>query len=540
MGHWLQELSRRFRRREDPARDGASSHLLVGWLFLRLLGLVYLIAFASLWVQIHGLVGDDGMLPACDLLEAARSQLGADAYRRLPTLGWFGCGDLALHALCAAGVLLSLFLIAGLAPLAVSFLLWVHYLSLAVLGQVFLSFQWDALLLETGLLALFLAPAQLRTRPLREAAFSTAGVWLLRCLLFKLMFLSGVTKLLSGDGTWRGLTALAVHFETTPLPTWVGWFAHQLPAWFQQIAVVVMFTIEIGVPFLIFAPRRFRQLAALALLLFQLLIAATGNYGFFNLLAVVLCVPLLDDRLMLRAVPRRWLAWAGRPAPRAAPRGWRRGVGWALAGSLLFVSGLSLVREMALTQRPRRLPAPVAVFLTGCAGQLEAWGQPYILGPLQPLRSINGYGLFRTMTTERPEIVIQGSRDGSSWQSYAFRWKPGDLERRPGFVAPHQPRLDWQMWFAALNPKRSEYWLERLARRLLEGSPHVVGLLAGDPFAGEPPRFVRYHYYRYEFSDWQSWRRTGAWWRRVDLGPLSQAMSRPPAADRPDTAQPST
>ena len=506
---------------------GPSSYVLSRTVFLRLLGVVYLIAFVSLWTQVEGLAGSNGIFPAGNYLEAVGQRWGRAAAWRAPTLCWLDSSDGMLNGLCAAGTVLSLLLIGGVAPPASLFLLWAAYLSISIVVQPFLSFQWDILLLEAGFLAMFLAPARLWSRPSRERTPLACGIWLERWLLFKLMFLSGVTKLLSGDPTWRDLTALDYHYETQPIPTATSWYVHQLPSWFQKMSVVGMFVIECGVPFLIFAPRRLRHLGAAAMIGFQVMIAATGNYCFFNLLTIVLCVLLLDDRLLRRFVPRRWTGWLDEPRPPRSGPGWAGGVVVGSAVALVGVSILSFVDEMVATQRPGKLPAVVVGVLKAADVGLLSWGEPLLLRPIAPFRTINGYGLFRVMTTERPEIVIEGTDDGLRWEAYEFGWKVGDPKRRPRFVAPHQPRLDWQMWFAALSPQGNSYWLEGLMRRLLEGSPEVLDLLAedGNPFPDQPPQFVRLLYYRYEFTDFAERRQTGAWWRRQRVAVLSQPVS---------------
>jgi hypothetical protein len=195
---------------------------------------------------------------------------------------------------------------------------------------------------------------------------------------------------------------------------------------------------------------------------------------------------------------------------------------------ILLISVSSFVREMVRTQRRSALPAGVVAVLDAADGLVLHKGGNVLLSLTDPLRTINGYGLFRVMTTTRPEIIIEASNDGLTWSEYEFSWKPGDPTRRPRFVAPHQPRLDWQMWFAALNPDGNAYWLRNLASRLLEGSPAVVDLFADDVTPDVPPRYVRFVYYRYEFSDMQTRRATGQWWQRERLGPLTAPISRGP------------
>jgi lipase maturation factor 1 len=482
-------------------------------LFLRLLGAVYFIAFASLAVQIAGLVGERGVMPAGPFLDWAHSIYGAGAYRLLPTVFWLGAGDTALRLVAWTGAVLSLLLVLGVAPMVTAALLWVLYLSLSVVGQDFLSFQWDALLLETGLLAVLWAPAtSLLGR--NERAPSELARFLLVFLLFKLMFLSGVTKLLSGDQTWRHLTALDYHFETQPLPPWTAWYAHQLPEVVRRVLTLGTLVSELVVPGLLLVPSRFRRVrigAAATIILLQISIEATGNFGFFNLITIVVCVAALDDGALARLGLRRR---PGEITPES--RGRRRFLRVA-APVLLLLSGLSFVREIAYT-----IPDGGGMRL------LPGWGQRVLIW-VAPFRSVNGYGLFRVMTTERPELVIEGSRDGRTWKAYDFRFKPGDVERRPGFVAPFHPRLDWQLWFAALSPMESYEWLETLGERLRAGTPEVLGLLGRNPFAGAPPRFVRAVLYDYRFSTTPERRRTGAWWVREPRGtiPLGQREGGP-------------
>jgi predicted DCC family thiol-disulfide oxidoreductase YuxK len=496
-------------------------HFLVRRIFLSWLGAIYLIAFVSLWAQIGGLVGKNGILPATNLMSQARSALaangiGLDRYRLLPTLCWFGASDDFLRLQCAAGATLALLLIAGILPPVCLALMWLLYLSLATVGRDFLGFQWDNLLLETGLLGILFAPAQVLPRPSREKPPSRAVLWLLRLLLFKLMFLSGVVKLASGDETWRSLTALTHHYETQPLPTWVAWYAQQLPRWFQKSSCVVMFVIELAVPFLIFAPRRARMAGCAALAVLQALILLTGNYAFFNWLTLALCLLLLDDSLLARLLPRKLTALHSQPMMRSAahPAHWRRWRRVVIAPLAVVVAGIS------------------AVQLLSPFGRLPSWTSPLVsvCRWLSPLRSVNSYGLFAVMTTERPEIIVEGSSDGRHWQACEFLYKPGDPNRRPVFVAPHQPRLDWQMWFAALGSYRQNPWFVNFCIRLLQGSPEVIALLGKGPSLDQPPKYVRARVYDYRFTSPQERKRTGAWWQRELKGeylpPISLEMLR--------------
>ena len=452
----------------------------VAGLFLRLLGVVYLCAFASLWVQLDGLIGSRGIAPANALLALARERLGASAPLALPTLLWLtGPGDWALHALCAAGVVAALALLARRASFWAALAAWVAYLSLVSVGDVFLSFQWDMLLLESGVVALFAASREPRL-----------GVWLARALLWKLMFLSGAVKLLSGDPTWRDLSALSYHYWTQPLPIPTSAWAAALPDWSQRASTFATLAIELGAPFALLGPRRVRLVGLGLLVGLQLLIAATGNYGFFNLLALALCAT--------------WLGGGGpepaAPGPHALVIARR-----VAAGALLAASAIVAAERLAPEGR-----FPEALYA--------------LVEPLAPLRSVNSYGLFAVMTTERPEILLEGSRDGVEWKSYAFRWKPGALDRAPRIAGPHMPRLDWQLWFAALSRCERQGWLHAFLRRLLEGSPPVTRLLASNPFDGEPPRYLRVTSARYHFATGSDWK-NGAWWTRSEPAPYCPLLT---------------
>lgn len=489
------------------------TQVLVRSIFLRSLALIYLVAFVSLGVQIHGLIGSRGILPAKQTMEAAQKELSAanvgwDRYHLLPTMCWFNASDNFLGFQCAAGAVLALLLFVGIAPAPCLFLLWLIYLSLSTVCREFLSFQWDVLLLEAGFLTIFFAPLQLLPRPSRAAPPSRIVLWLLRWLLFRLMFESGCVKWLSGDPAWRNLTALTYHYETQPLPTWIGWYAHQLPVMAQKISTAIMFGIEVFLPFLIFGPRRVRQFACLAFIALQVCIFLTGNYCFFNLITIALCLVLLDDAALERFIPARWRgcpAFGPPPSAFHLPK-WPRQLTVPLA---CITCVISLLQLSVMFRIPVPWPKPVVA--------VYSW--------LAPFRSFNSYGLFAVMTTSRPEIIVEGSNDGVTWLEYEFKYKPGDLKGRPKFVEPHQPRLDWQMWFAALSDYQHNLWFINFCGRLLEGSPEVLRLLERNPFPDAPPRFVRAVVYDYHFTDFTIRRKTGAWWRRELKGNYLPVMS---------------
>jgi len=495
--------------------------------FLRSLGGIYLIAFLSLWMQVDGLIGERGILPVADYLPAARAHFGDKAPLLLPTLCWLNSSDAFLHFLCGAGAVISVLLMAGFLPVVSLGLLFVFYLSLTIAGQTFLSFQWDILLLETGFLAIFFAPVRWRTGKNSDAPVLRVGHFLLKLLLFKLMLMSGVVKLTSGDDSWWNLTALDYHYWTQPLPTVLGWWAHQTPEWFRKFSTFFVLFVESVVPFFIWAPRRVRHIACGLLILLQVLIVLTGNYCFFNLLTIALCLLLIDDTIWIR---RRSLVGRDSVEP-SDPASLLKNLGSTHSTSLSAGSSRPTVR--AIGRRIAEVGALV-VLLPLNATLIFSTFKPQAVVPdpiatlydyVEPLRIVNGYGLFRVVTKSRPEIILEGSADGVEWLPYEFKWKPGDVNQPPRWVAPHQPRLDWQMWFAALGTYRQNPWFVALTRQLLENSPDVTRLLAHNPFPDTPPHFVRSTVYDYEFTTLAERRATGGWWKRQGRGEYLPVVS---------------
>jgi hypothetical protein len=329
-----------------------------------------------------------------------------------------------------------------------------------------------------------------------------------------------VVKLTAGDPVWLSWRALEYHYLTQPLPAWTSWYMHQMPAWFHRLSVGFMFYAELVAPFFVFGPRVLRRVGFVSMVLLQILIMATGNYGFFNLLAIVLCLSVLDDRDLedlVRLVRRKGEAPREGEAPSEPPpeRRWslpRRVFVGIVGGVLVAVTGAQTIETVwphAVT------PLPVQMLAQA----------------IEPLRSANSYGLFRVMTTERPEITVEGSDDGETWKPYRFRWKPGELDRRPRFTTPHMPRLDWQMWFAALGGDcRGAPWFLRFEQRLLEGSPAVLALLREVPFPDRPPRYVRARLSLYTFTR----RGSRDWWASEDVG-----LYCPPMGSRAERSDPS-
>jgi len=426
------------------------------------IGLCALIAFVSFWWQAEALIGDQGVLPYRYFLDAVYDQYSESAYWWVPTFAWLGGSDLMLHGLCALGSAASVMLLIGRLRASAALIAYLCYLSLVSIGQTFTAFQWDTLLLECLIVAVI------------AARVPGWGIWTARLLLLRFMLLSGAVKLLSGDPTWADGSALEFHFETQPLPTSLAWYADQLPVLVLQAGVWMTFFIELVLPFFILLPQRPRLVAGAGFILLELLIGLTGSYNFFNLLTMVLCIALLNDRNAQRSVEQH-----------------KRIPSRTLAGVLmlsgLLVTGCSLLREPS--------PGPLA--------------------SLQPFHMVNTYGLFAVMTTQRRELVVEGSLDGEEWQRYEFPFKPGRTDQAPRLATPYQPRLDWQMWFAALGEPRHAPWIYDFVQTLLEARTPVLGLVQS-PFSDQKPEFIRILSYRYQFTSPQERKASGNWWRAED------------------------
>jgi len=477
--------------------DTDNGYRLVSGVFLRLLGAIYLIAFASIGVQIQGLIGSQGILPVSARLAQYAADGGYERYFKLPTLFWLNASDAALNGVVIAGCLAALLIIVQRFSRPALIAAFVLYLSLFQVTQPFLNFQWDGLLLEAGFLAIFLTP------------HSRVVILLFRWLLFRLRFMSGISKLASGDPQWASATALDTYFEVQPLPNPIAWYMHQLPEWLLRFGTFATLVIEILVPFMMFLPRRWRFIAAWITIFWQLLIMLTSNHNWINLLTIILCLFLFDDRALRRVVPVRLqtlLDWREKTAFRSNPV---KQVAVAVLATFIFSVGTLKIYELATGQR-----------LSGWVGNVMNTASVYSV--------VHSYHVFPTMTTRRIELEILGSQDGLYWQPYHFKYKPDRLDQRPQFIIPHQPRLDWQMWFVTLHPRHVP-WFGYFLEALLDNSPTVTALLAENPFADEAPRFLRVDAWEYHFTDSEQRKQTGNWWRREYLGPFSPmpGMMRP-------------
>jgi Lipase maturation factor len=473
----------------------ASRYWLTRFLILRLLGFVYLCAFLSLAIQVVPLVGEHGLLPAGSYLDRAAAHLGGrlQGFLLLPSVFWLDLSDGLLTWLSWLGVGLSAAVLCGYANALLMTALWVLYFSFVSIGQDWYSYGWEIQLLETGALGIFLCPL-LDGRPFPRRAPPAPILWLFRWLAFRIMLGAGLIKM-RGDACWRELTCLSTHYETQPIPNPLSRTLHFMPLWFHKGGALFNHLVELVCPFFVFYPRILRRIAGALMVAFQVILILSGNLSFLNYLTIVPALACFDDDLLKRVLPRRLAAAAERAAQEAARS---RGQQIAVWSYVCVVIVLSLNPIANLVSRQQRMNSS-----------------------FERLHLVNTYGAFGSVGEERHEIVFEGTSDeivgpATQWKEYEFWCKPGDPMRRPCLIAPLQPRLDWQIWFAAMSRPERYPWTLHLVYKLLRNDPGSLSLLSTNPFPDAPPRYVRAAFFKYEFAPPVD--ASGAWWRRTYLG----------------------
>lgn len=538
----------------------ASDYLAARWLFLRALALIYFSAFYSLIFQIRGLIGPRGLLPAGIYLEAVAKQLGSARYWYAPTLLWLGSGNRALEALCWIGMAAAVLAFVNVWPRLSFFICLVMFLSFIAAAQDFADYQSDGMLLAAGLLVLFFAPPGLWPGWGADHPPSRASLYLLRWEWFRIYFESGLAKMLGHDPEWRNFTAMKQYYQNGPLPSWIGWYAQQLPHWFQAATVALTLGIELGLVWLVFLPRRVRLILFCIVTPFQIGIILTGNYAFLNYFVLSAGILLVDDGFLARLLSTRVRSQKQAQA--------------AAADSFAEIPGEPAVLSLGLGLTPAAPPASAS---TGSVASdndntpqsappaSTSWNAPgnwrsrlrtakywltvflfawifyatvailvgsalpqFPVTVLAPFRFANQYALFAWMTRGRYEIEFQGSADGKTWTPYPFRYKPQNLDQPPGLYAPYQPRFDWNLWFASLGSWREAEFVLRTEELLLTNDPDVLALFAGNPFPQNPPLQVRAILWQYWFTDLATKRATGRWWRRQEIGLYAPEIERLP------------
>jgi hypothetical protein len=482
-----------------------NDYQLTRFIILRLLGFVYAIAFLVAANQLVPLVGEHGLTPASHFLDRLQSFFGSRsaAMLQMPTLFWFGISDQALSIVAWIGLALSLFVLAGYANAIVLGILWAMYMSIVHVGQIWYGYGWETQLLETGFLSIFLCPLfDLRPFPKRPPPLLV--LWLFRWLGFRIMIGAGLIKL-RGDPCWRDLTCLYYHYETQPIPNPISRYLHFAPHMFHKIETAWNHFIELIVPWFSFGPRRARHIAGALLVLFQIFLIVSGNLSFLNYVTIIPFLACFDDTVLRRVLPKLIVNRAERAAEQTEPSRVHFGFSVAL---LILVAYLSI--------------APVTNMISA---------RQMMNSSFDPLNSVNTYGAFGSVGKERDEIVFEGTADAlvsddTRWKEYEFKAKPGDPNRRPPFIAPYQPRIDWQIWFAAMASPSEYPWTFHFVWKLLHNDPGTLSLLAFNPFPNGPPRYIRARLYRYQFAPPGD----RAWWKREPVG----AWLPPLSADDPE------
>ncbi len=536
------------------SEHGAADRLIPRWLFLRALGLIYFSAFFSLFFQIRGLIGPEGILPANDYLQAVAHSFGHARFWFAPTLLWFSSGSRMLVALCTVGMVASLLLALNVWPRGTLGVCFVCFLSFVSAAGDFSGYQSDGMLLEAGFIALFFAPPGFRPGLGAARPPSRASLFLLQWEWFRIYFESGIVKIVSGEPQWRQMTAMDEYYQNGPLPTWIGWYAHHLPHWFHASTVYATLALELGLVWMLFLPRRLRIVCFFIVTPWQIGIILTANYTFLNYLVLALGFLLLDDRVLLHLLPRRWRkpfldrrdvdraalsepTDAGTTGPDSSSK--LRDVATGSSQASGFEHSRAQNWREHFRPQLNALKLSIVGVVLGWVFYATSVELLWIVIPtlrlpttpveaLEPFRIANRYGLFAVMTRGRYEIEFQGSEDGQAWQAYGFRYKPQDPAKPPGVYAPYQPRFDWNLWFASLGSWREYPIVLSTEIRLLANEPAVLALFAGNPFPQGPPRQVRSVLWQYWFTTMDEKRKTGLWWRRQFVGLYAPTLTRDP------------
>jgi hypothetical protein len=477
-----------------PPRS-ADSYWLTRFVMLRLLGCVYAVAFFVAAQQILPLIGSHGLLPVSSFLERVQNAVGSPTagFVWLPSLFWFGHSDDVLQLAAWAGFALSCVVVAGYTNAIVMAALWVLYMSFVHVGQDWYGYGWEIQLLETGFLAIFLCPL-LDGRPFPKRAPPLEVLWLFRWLIFRIMVGAALIKL-HGDPVWRNLTALYYHFETQPIPNPLSRWFYFLPRWILKAGVLFNFLAELIAPWFAFYPRIARRIAGVIMVLFQFTLIIGGNLSFLNWLTIVPALACFDDGFWAKLLPRALVNRATTAAAAAQPCRPMQRAAWTVA----VIVGVLSVQPVANMISPRQI----------------------MNTSFDPLDLVNTYGAFGTVGRERLNVVFEGTAaaapDASAvWKAYPYRALPVALDKRPPQIAPYQPRLDWQMWFASMSTPDQYPWTLHLVWKLLHNDSGALGLFGGNPFPEKPPRYIRAVLYRYEFA--RPGNPEGNWWRREELG----------------------
>jgi hypothetical protein len=499
--NYLQKLIKSTSSYFWKSANSKKGYWLTRFVFLRLLGFVYLFAFLSLAFQVIPLIGDNGLLPADNFLDRVKSSYGSklDAFIKLPTLFLINDSDPMLLIFAWAGVILSIVLLAGYANSILLSILWFLYMSYIHIGQLWYGYGWEIQLLETGFLAIFLVPL-LDLKPFPKTPPPVPIIWLLRWITFRIHLGSGLIKL-KGSPCWNDLTCLYFYYETQPIPNTLSRFFHFLPKFIHKLGVLFSHFVQLIAPWFSFWPRTGRHIAGILMLLMQMILVFSGNLSFLNWITIAAIIGLFDDSILRKVLPKFIVKKAEYAEINAKNANYKKYITWAF---VLLVSFLSI---------------PVIQNLMSSNQAMNT--------SFNQLHLVNTYGAFGSIGTVRNELIIEGTAestitDTTVWKEYEFNGKPGNVAKNGPIIAPYQPRLDWQIWFAAMSNPERDPWVIHLVWKFLNNDEKTLSLIKYNPFAYEPPKIIRVQFYRYEYLPFGSdtvWQRTllGTW-----LPPLSK------------------
>jgi len=457
-----------------------NSYWLAQWALEKSIAALFLVAFINAVNQFKPLLGQHGLMPVPLFTKEV-------PFRASPSLFFLFPVDRAFTICAWLGVVLSCVILSGIVDrrswtlFAIWVVIWVVYLSFVNVGQIFYGFGWESILLEAAVYGAFLGGSG--TTP------QFAVMLMFRWLCFRVMFGAGLIKL-RGDSCWRDLTCLDYHYETQPMPNALSWYLHHGPSWSRKAGVLFNHFVELVVPFGYFLPQPVAAVAGGLTIIFQLLIFASGNLSWLNLLTLSLAFSCFDDRTL------SWLQPVHLPALHPPDIAFRT-----------LTTALSLLVVVLSIKPIRNLLSPRQVMNT-------VYNRFHFVGT---------YGAFGGITRHRYEIVVEGTdesviTDSTKWREYEFKGKPGDPSRLPPQIAPYHLRLDWLMWFAAMGSYQRHPWFVHLVAKLLQGDRPVMSLLKTNPFPDEPPQFVRALLYEYRFSASEAKKKAGLWWVREPKG----------------------
>lgn len=476
-------------KRWTKLRPAKQEYVLTSFVLLRVLGFVYFFAFLSLATQVIPLLGENGLLPAKNFLATFKFESKLEAFMTLPTIFWFYLSDNLMLVLAWLGVILSFAVLIGFADSIMMLLLWLIYMSFVHVGQIFYSYGWEIQLLETGFMAVFLCPF-LDPRPFAKPP--KIIIWLFRWLAFRIYLGAGLIKL-RADECWRNLTCLYYHYETQPIPNPLSPYLHFMPKWFHNFGVLWNHFIELIVPWFVFYPRIARYIAGILLISFQLILILSGNLSFLNWITIVPAIACFDDKFFRRILPK-WLLIKAEKTEIDVGRYYNL----ASFVLLIVVIGLSI---------------PVVQNLMS--------SRQYMNTSFNRWDFVNTYGAFGSVGKERYELAVQGTQDKvitqkTEWKEYEFKAKPTGIYRPLPIIAPYQPRVDWQIWFAAMQRPEHNPWLVHMLWKFLHNDENVLSLIEYNPFPDKPPMYIKVSFYRYQFA--QPGNKEGKIWERAYIG----------------------